>query len=465
MFDVNIATVLIVSLLAMVALGVHIAIALGMASALGIFLVTGGSPSVVLAMLGSTAYEALRAYEFAVIPLFMLMGEFVSRSGAVTDVYRAIQRSLRRLPGRLAVATLLGNAIFSFVTGVSIASAAAFSRIAYPEMKRFGYHKGFALGAVAGSSCLGMLIPPSVLMIVWGLLTERSIGQIFLAGVLPGLLLVTLFVCYVLVTAVLRPALVGGGREIGARAQHAGADAPEADPLAAPEATPAVAPEAGRLQTWTSGLGILAVIVAVLGGIWFGVFTPTEGAGAGAFIGLMLAIAKGMRFRGAMDAILSVGRTSAPILLLLVSAALYSRTLAMTGVSSGIQGAFLGAELAPWLLLAGMIGIWFVLGMVIDSISIMLLTLTIFEPIAVGLGYDPIAFAIIGILAIEAGLLTPPFGLLVYTVKAAIRDEDENISIMEIFRSSTPYWMIMLIGLIAIVNFPQIATYLPGLVF
>ena len=448
MFDVNIATVLIISLLVMVALGVHIAIALGMASALGIFLVTGGSPSVVLAMLGSTAYEALRAYEFAVIPLFMLMGEFVSRSGAVTDVYRAIHRGLQRLPGRLAVATLLGNAIFSFVTGVSIASAAAFSRIAYPEMKRFGYHRGFALGAVAGSSCLGMLIPPSVLMIVWGLLTERSIGQIFLAGVLPGLLLVSLFVCYVLVTAVARPALVGGGKEATAVASQ------DDD-----------TPQASRLQTWTSGLGILSVIVAVLGGIWFGVFTPTEGAGAGAFIGLMLAIAKGMRFRGAMDAILSVGRTSAPILLLLVSAALYSRTLAMTGVSSGIQGAFLGAELAPWLLLAGMIGIWFVLGMVIDSISIMLLTLTIFEPIAVGLGYDPIAFAIIGILAIEAGLLTPPFGLLVYTVKAAIRDEDESISIMEIFRSSTPYWIIMLIGLIAIVNFPGIATYLPSLVF
>ena len=447
MFDINIATVLIVSLLVMVALGVHIAIALGMASALGIFLVTGGSFNVVLAMLGSTAYEALRAYEFAVIPLFMLMGEFISRSGAVTDVYRAIQRGLRRLPGRLAVATLLGNAIFSFVTGVSIASAAAFSRIAYPEMKRFGYHRGFALGAVAGSSCLGMLIPPSVLMIVWGLLTERSIGQIFLAGVLPGLLLVSLFVCYVLVTAMVRPGLVGGGKEIA-------------------EITPADAePVTNRLQTWTSGLGILLVIIAVLGGIWFGVFTPTEGAGAGAFIGLMLAIAKGMRWRGAIDSILSVGRTSAPILLLLVSAALYSRTLAMTGVSSGIQGAFLGSEMLPWMLLAGMIGIWFILGMVIDSISIMLLTLTIFEPIAVGLGYDPIAFAIIGILAIEAGLLTPPFGLLVYTVKAAVREEDDTISIMEIFRSSTPYWIIMLVGMIAIVNFPQIATFLPSLVF
>ena len=287
MFDVNIATVLIVSLLVMVGLGVHIAIALGMTSALGIFLITGGNFDVVLAMLGSTAYEALRAYEFAVIPLFMLMGEFIGKSGAVTDVYLAIQRGLRRIPGRLAVATLLGNAIFSFVTGVSIASAAAFSRIAYPEMKRFGYHRGFALGTIAGSSCLGMLIPPSVLMIVWGLLTERSIGQIFLAGVLPGLLLVSLFVTYVLLVALLRPSLVGSGRE-----QRPTAPAQPHHPDSAP----------GAARVWGSALGIVLVIVAVLGGIWFGVFTPTEGAGAGAFIGLLMAIAKGMRARDVVDA-------------------------------------------------------------------------------------------------------------------------------------------------------------------
>ena len=140
-------------------------------------------------MLAATAYEAIRDYVFAVIPLFLLMGEFISKSGTVTDVYRGINRMLRKLPGRLAIATVFGNALFSFVTGVSIASAATFSRIAYPEMKRFGYHQGFALGAVAGSSCLGMLIPPSVLMIVWGILTEQSIGQLFAAGVLPGLLL------------------------------------------------------------------------------------------------------------------------------------------------------------------------------------------------------------------------------------------------------------------------------------
>ncbi len=451
MFEANIATVLIVCLLVMVAMGVHIAIALGMTSALGVFLVTDGNFDIVLNMLASTAYESLRSYEFAVIPLFMLMGEFIGKSGAVADVYQGIQRGLRRLPGRLAVATLLGNAIFSFVTGVSIASAAAFSRIAYPEMKRFGYHPGFALGAIAGSSCLGMLIPPSVLMIVWGLLTERSIGQIFLAGVLPGLLLVTLFVIYVVSMAILRPSLVGGGN----------AEAIEAARSAQPGSTPTSSPG----QIWGSAIGIIMVVLAVLGGIWFGIFTPTEGAGAGAFIGLIMAIAKGMRYRGMIESILSVGRTSAPILLLLVSASLYSRTLAMTGVSNAIQDIFLGSDMLPWMVLAVMVGIWFILGMVIDSISIMLLTVTIFEPIAVNLGYDPIAFAIVGILAIEAGLLTPPFGLLVYTVKAAIQDEDDGISVMQIFRSSTPYWFIMLFAMIAIVNFPQIATYLPDLVF
>ena len=448
MFDVPVATVLIVSLLVMVAMGVHIAIALGMTSALGVFLVTG-SFDVVLSMLASTAYESLRSYEFAVIPLFMLMGEFIGKSGAVKDVYQAIQRGLRRLPGRLAVATLLGNAIFSFVTGVSIASAAAFSRIAYPEMRRFGYHDGFALGAVAGSSCLGMLIPPSVLMIVWGLLTERSIGQIFLAGVLPGLLLLTLFITYVLASAVLRPHVVGGGK----------------DQLAKVAAAESSGESSNGLQVLGSAVGIALVVLAVLGGIWFGVFTPTEGAGAGAFIGLVMALAKGMRYRGIIDSILSVGRTSAPILLLLVAASLYSRTLAMTGVSSAIQGVFLGSELAPWVLIVIMVGIWFILGMVIDSISIMLLTVAIFEPIAVSLGYDPIAFAIVGIIAIEAGLLTPPFGLLVYTVKAAIQDEDDSISIMTIFKSSTPFWIIMLVAMIVIINFPRIATWLPDQLF
>ncbi|HIC21148.1 MAG TPA: TRAP transporter large permease [Gammaproteobacteria bacterium] len=448
----NTAILLVVSLVGLVAIGVHIAIALGITSALGIWLVTGAdwyAFGTVQTMLAATAYEAIRAYVFAVIPLFMLMGEFIGKSGTVTDVYRGINRLLRKIPGRLAIATVVGNALFSFVTGVSIASAAAFSRIAYPEMKRFGYHRGFALGSIAGSSCLGMLIPPSVLMIVWGILTEQSIGQIFAAGIFPGLLLAFLFIAYIFGFALLRPAAVGIKSGIEETAGKSGSDDEEVS-------TP---------QFLVSLVGIILVIVAVLGGIWFGIFTPTEAAGAGALIGLALGIIKGMRFRDIINSILSVGRTSAPILLLLVTAALYSRTLAMTGLANAIEGVFLGSGMLPWMIVGVMILIWFALGMIIDSISIMLLTAAIFAPIAVKLGYDPIAFAIIAIIAIEAGLLTPPFGLLVYTVKAAISSEGEDVPILEIFKSSTPYWIIMLVCVVLIINFPEIATYLPRLLF
>lgn len=448
MFEVNIAVLLVVCLIGLVAIGVHIAIALGMTSALGIFMVTGADMNAfhtVQSMLAATAYEAIRDYVFAVIPLFMLMGEFIGKSGTVTDVYRGINRLLRKIPGRLAIATVLGNALFSFVTGVSIASAAAFSRIAYPEMRRFNYHKGFALGAIAGSSCLGMLIPPSVLMIVWGILTEQSIGQIFAAGVIPGLMLASLFIIYVFIRAIMNPSLVGGGIKAN---------------LAIEEVA-----EVSTGQFLISLFGIILVIVAVLGGIWFGFFTPTEGAGAGAFIGLMLGLIKGMRYKDIVESILSVGKTSAPILLLLVTAALYSRTLAMTGMANAIEGVFLGSGMEPWMVITVMVAIWFALGMIIDSISIMLLTAAIFAPIAVKLGFDPIAFAIIGIIAIEAGLYTPPFGLLVYTVKSAIQQFDPDINVMTIFKSSTPYWMIMLLGMILIINFPEIATWLPEKLF
>lgn len=456
MFEVNTAILLVVSLIGLVAIGVHIAIALGMTSALGIWLVTGAdwyAFGTVQSMLAATAYEAIRAYVFAVIPLFMLMGEFIGKSGTVTDVYRGINRLLKKIPGRLAIATVVGNALFSFVTGVSIASAAAFSRIAYPEMKRYGYHKGFALGSIAGSSCLGMLIPPSVLMIVWGILTEQSIGQLFAAGVLPGLLLATLFIVYVLGFAILKPEAVGIGSEAekAAAARAANGEVDEDD--------------VSTVQFLISLAGIILVVVAVLGGIWFGIFTPTEGAGAGALIGLALALIKGMSFRDIIDSILSVGRTSAPILLLLVTAALYSRTLAMTGMANAIESLFIGSGMTPWMIITVMVLVWFALGMIIDSISIMLLTAAIFAPIAVKIGYDPIAFAIIGIIAIEAGLLTPPFGLLVYTVKSAIQEIDPDVNVMTIFKSSTPFWVIMLVAMVIIATFPEIATYLPSVLF
>ncbi len=460
MFSADIATVILVLLLVLVFSGIHVAIALGVTSAVGIYLVTGRE-TVVLALIQNTFYDAIRDYIFAVIPLFMLMGEFIGRSGATSDLYVGLQRTFRRIPGRLALATLLGNAVFSFVTGVSIASAATFTRIAYPEMKRHGYNKSFALGSIAGSSCLGMLIPPSVLMIVWGILTEQSIGQLFLAGVLPGFILVSFFAVFILGAAILRPDLVGESKVV--QPQPAGADVTPDSTLTVSDDDDEISP----LSMWTSGLGLLGLIVTVLGGIWGGWFTPTEAAGIGALFALTLGIIKGMRWPDIYEGILSVGRTAAPILILLMAAQLYSRTLTMTGVVTAIQSFFADAGLDPWQVITLMVLVWFLLGMIVDSISIMLLTVPIFAPIAVAMGMDPLAYALIGILAIEAGILTPPFGLLVYTVKASIPDQGDgdNVTLMDIFKGSTPYWIMLLALLVLLYNFPGIVTILPELVF
>ncbi len=432
-------------LLGLVLLGVHVAVALGVTSAVGIYLVTG-KLRIVEATLASTSAEALRDFTFAVIPLFMLMGEYIGRSGAITDIYVAINKGLKRIPARLAIATVLGNTVFSFVTGVSIASAAAFSRIAYPEMKAHNYDRGFSLGSIAGSSCLGMLIPPSVLMIVWGILTEQSIGRLFLAGVLPGALLAILFVLYIITAAWLKPELVGeGSAHVEEVVVEGGLD------------TDNMELSFGQFLISVGGVG--GIIAAVLGGIWWGIFTPTEGAGAGAALALILAFAKGMNWRGFIDAIYSVGKTAAPILILLLLAALYSRTLAMTGVTTAIRSFFEESGLQPWQVLTIIVVIWFILGMIIDSISIMLLTVPIVEPVALAFGFDQLSFAIVGIIAIEAGLLTPPFGLLIYTVKAAIQDDE--VGVQRIFMSSVPYWAIMLIAVLMIIAFPQIANMLP----
>jgi tripartite ATP-independent transporter DctM subunit len=445
MFDASQMMIVVGVLLALVIFGTHIAVALGLTAALGVYLMQGDM-HVVFSFLSNTAYEGIRDYIFAVIPLFILMGEFLARSGAARDLFNLVNRATKWLPGHLGVATVLANAVFAFVSGVSIAAAATFSRIAYPEMKRFGYQRQFALSCIAGSACLGMLIPPSVLMIVWGVLTEQSIGSLFMAGVVPGFVVVIAYSIYIIYTAIRYPAIVGAGPK-GPRtlAQLAEIDQDNAD----------------FRRTLVGTLLIVLLIVGVLGGIWLGFFTPTEGAGVGAVAAFAIALIRGMRGKQILEVVLSVGRTSAPLLLLLVMAQLYSRVLSMTGITGAVQAFFLESGFPPLAILAFMILIWFLLGCIIDSISIILLTVPVFAPIAAGLGYDPLAFAIIGILAIETGLLTPPFGILVFTVKASL--PEERIPVGEIFRGTIPFWICLLVVIVAIIAFPEIATWLPNL--
>ena len=390
-----------------------------------------------MAILGNTAYEAVRKDIFAVIPLFVLMGDVISRSGAAGDLYRICDRGLKRLPGRLAIATIAGNTVFAAVTGVSIAAAAAFSRIAYPEMQKLGYKQTFALGAVAGSACLGMLIPPSILLIVWAILTEMSVGALFIAGLLPGLLLALLFAGYVVTSAIRNP-------EIAPVSEQNLVDM-----------TP------GEIRSeLTGGLGILFLILLVIGGIWGGLFTPTEAAGFGALGALLIGVVKGMRSKEIIEAILQAGKTTAPIMFLLITAQMYSRLLAMGGAVNYIKALFLGLGVDPFVIIALMVVIWIILGMLIDSVSIILLTVPIFAPIAAALGLDPIAFAIFGILVIEAGLLTPPFGLLVYTVKGSVTDP--TVSLASIFIGSVPYFFLILLAAFIVLLMPWLATWLPG---
>ena len=451
MFDAPQMLLIVGVLLSLVFLGAHIAIALGVTSVLGLYLMQGDMTSVA-AFVSNTAFKAIRDYVFAVIPLFMLMGEFLAKCGAARDLFTLVNRSTKWLPGRLGIATVLANAVFAFVTGVSIAAAAAFSRIAWPEMKRHGYERKFALGCIAGSACLGMLIPPSVLMIVWGVLTEQSIGKLFIAGVIPGFLVVTIYSAYIIYVAITQPERVGGGPKVAAMRE----------PRSLGAAAVSLDEQEPDLQgVLFSTVLVVILVFGVLGGIWFGFFTPTEGAGVGAAAALVLAVAKGLRAKEVFEVILTVGRTSAPLLLLLVMAQLYSRVLSMTGITGAAQALFLDSGLSPYTILFIMVMIWFVLGCISDSISIILLTVSVFAPIAMALGFDPLAFAILGIIAIETGLLTPPFGILVFTVRAAL--PNERVSLGEIFAGAVPYWICLLMAIVAIAVFPELATWLPNL--
>tara|TARA_B100001245_G_scaffold233446_1_gene217266 strand:+ start:1181 stop:2494 length:1314 start_codon:yes stop_codon:yes gene_type:complete len=430
-------TVAIISvLLILILLSVPIVLALGTASFFGLAYLVGNF-DVAVSLLSNTAYESIRSYIFAVIPLFVLMGELISKSGAAKDLYVLINNSLNKLPGRLSLATVIGNAVFGAVTGVSIASAAAFSRIAYPEMVKHNYNKTVALGSIAGSASLGMLIPPSILLIVWGVIAEISIGKLFVAGVIPGILLALMFAVFIIIYAIIKPELFGESKKVSE-----------------------IKYKSTKSELF-GAMGVIILIFVVLGGIWFGVFTPTESAGIGALFALILAIIKKTSWQDIGAAVLETGKISAPILFLLIAAQMYARLLAMGGISEVVQGFFTAFGNDFYTVLIIMVLTWFILGMFVDSVSIILLTVPLFTPIAGSLGYDPIAFAIIGIVAIEAGLLTPPLGLCVYTVKGSISDPEATLG--KIFLGSIPYWIILIILVFLIAFFPGLATWLPSL--
>lgn len=436
MDPITIALLTVAGVFLLVLIGVHIGVSLALLSVVGIWAITG-KPAVAISLLNTTAYQAVMDYVFAVIPLFVLMGILANLSGATRDLFSSAHVVFGRLRGGLGVATVIANAIFAAITGVSVASAAVFSKLAIPEMLRLRYDRKFAYGIVAGSAILGMLIPPSILMIVYGVLTEQSIGKLFAAGVGPGLLVAALLALGIWLRARISPGLVGD--------LHGAAEKPEFGDIVK-----------AALKPW----GVILLVALVLGGLYGGFFTPTEAGAIGAAGALVLALISG-RVNGSssLEVLAEIGRSTASIFLLLIAAQMYSRMLTISGLASTLSEWAATLPVAPIVIVLAFVLVFLLLGMIIDSVSILLLTIPIMFPVIVKLGFDPIWFGMVSIVAIEIGLLTPPFGMVAFAMQSALGD---SASLEEIFAGSLPFTALLVVALILLIAFPAISTWLPS---
>lgn len=413
-------------------LGLHVAVALGLTSFVGVWLLKD-SAAVATSMLAQGAADSIASHIFGVVPLFVLMGFLVAIADIGKDAFEVANQGLRRLRGGLGIATVAANAIFAAITGISIASAAVFTRVAVPEMLRYGYKPGFATGVVAGSSVLGMLIPPSLLMILYGFLAEVSVGSMFMAGVVPGLLLAVTYSIGIMLMARFWPSYVGGRAE--------------------GDATGVV------LMGWSEMsiklLPILLLIVAVLGGIYAGFFTATDAGAVGAAGALLIALWKRkLDWPKFWQVLVETGHVTVAVSFLIIGASLYTRMLALSGVPQFLTGLIGEAGLGPFGFLAMYILLIVILGCFIDSSSILLIVLPLMLPIASGFDMNLIWFGIVTIVAVEIGLLTPPFGLSVFVIKSTLGDS--QITLRHIFVGALPFAAIMLITLILLVIFPAL---------
>ncbi|MBX3653063.1 MAG: TRAP transporter large permease [Ramlibacter sp.] len=436
MSDLQIGVVAIGLMLAGIYFGMHIGVALIVTSFVSVWMVK--SPEVAARFVAASANDAIRDYLFGVIPLFVLMGMLVSVSGVGRDTFDVFQWLLRRIRGGLGLATVAANAVFAAITGISIASASVFTKVAVPEMIRHGYTPRFSVGVVAGSSVLGMLIPPSLLMIIYGVLAEESIGRMFIAGILPGAVLALGFALLIVGMAYLRPSMIGSEDALNGVCAD-GAETP--------------------LSAAIKFVPILVLITLVLGGLYGGFFTPTEAGAVGAAGALVIALVRRrLTWRKLWQVLVETGYVSVSVLFLIIAAMLYSRMLALTGMPNSVTEGITHMGLGPWGFMAAYVGIVIALGCIIDSVSIMLIMIPIVLPIARSFGMDVVWFGVVTVVAVEIGLLTPPFGVSVYTVKSALNDP--RISIRDIFAGTFPFVLMMLAVLAVLIVFPGLSTWL-----
>jgi C4-dicarboxylate transporter, DctM subunit len=419
-------------------LGAYVAVALSLVSFLGVWLLRGNF-SVAMNMMTLAVTDSIKSYDFASIPTFVMMGLIVGKAGIGTDIYDVAHQVFRRVRGGLGIATVAANAAFAAVTGSSIASASVFTRVSVPEMIRYHYSNRFAVGVVAGSSVLGMLIPPSVMLIIYAFVAEQSVGDMFLAGVVPGLVLSAAFAAAIFAMTYVAPGFVGRGAFVAADSKSL---------ISTGEILAKLAP-------------LTLLILIVLGGIYAGIVTASEAGAAGALVAFLIAALKRrMSWKAIKEVLIDTGHVTAAILFLIMAATMYSRMLGIAGLPSMFSIWLSQAELSFAMMMFLYVLLLLFLGTIIDTSSIILICAPLFLKAMEDGGHSLVWFGIVTVVGAEIGLLTPPFGISCFVIKQTLDRED--ISLNDVFAGAFPFTGIMLAVLILLIAFPQLSIAILG---
>ena len=427
MTPVEIGLISVVAIVVLIYLGVYIPIALGVVSFLAIWIMRDNLDlafGLTKIAIGDSAME----YTFATIPLFVFMGLIVSKAGLGADIYSVMNQGFRRITGGIGMATVGANAVFAAVTGSSIASASVFSKMSVPEMLRHNYNPRFAVGVVAGSSVLGMIIPPSAMLIIYSFVAEQSVGEMFLAGIIPGLLLAAAYVVAIWFMGRFTPGFVGG--EII---------------------------EDQSLMGWgeiaVKTLPIVLLIVVVLGGIYLGWTTPIEAGALGSLLGILIAGVRGrINLKSFWETVIETGHITAALLFLITAASMYSRMLGIAGLPNALQDILAQNEFSFFWIMAILVVLMLFLGTILDTSSIILIVVPLFLGLIEDMGMSLVWFGIVAVVAAEIGLLTPPLGISCFVIKATL--DDDRIKLKDVFLGALPFAVVMLLVLILLIRFP-----------
>jgi C4-dicarboxylate transporter, DctM subunit len=419
-----------VLLFALMLARVPVGMAMGLVGVTGFAYLVNGAAA--LKIIGHTSMRTVTDYTFGVIPMFLLMGAFVTNSGMSRELFRAANTFLGHRRGGLGIATIAACGGFAAISGSSVATAATFSTVAYPEMRRYGYPQSFAAGVIAAGGTLGAMLPPSTVLAVYGIITEQDIGKLFIAGILPGILAASMYMTTVVLIGRFRPGYLPTGPRSSWKE---------------------------RLQGLRDIWAMLLLFVFVIGGLYGGLFTPTEAGGVGAGGALIIGVLRGRLGRKEIRrSLLQATRTAAAVFTVLIGALLFGYFLTVTQTPQNVTTFLTGLGVGRYGVLALIMVMYIVLGCLMDALAMVILTVPIIFPVIKELGFDPIWFGVIIVMTVELGLIHPPVGMIVFVIKSVVQDIDFST----IFYGVIPFIITDFCRLVILIAFPMIALYLPS---